>query len=90
MNRPVTLFIDDDTVRFTPDGKVAVVDAIGALSENDCPQCLWTDLKRRHPGIKRWCRDYHFTEGEKVTVAGSRDWMRIQELLLDHLLEQEN
>ena len=87
MNQPVTLELEDNEVRFTPDGKVAVVDAIAALSEADCPQCLWADLKRNHPQIGRWCSRYRFSEEGTVAVAGRRHWMRIQDLLLDHLVE---
>ena len=87
MNQPVTLELEENRVRFTPDGKVAVVDAIGALSEADCPQCLWADLQRSHPQISRWCSDYRFEKEEKVPVAGRRNWMRIQDLLLDHLID---
>ncbi len=89
MNQPVTLELEENKVRFTPDGKVAVVDAIGALSEADCPQCLWADLKRSHPHIGRWCSDYRFSEEVTVAVAGRQSWMRIQDLLLDHLIENE-
>jgi hypothetical protein len=88
MNEPVTLEIDADTVRFTPDGKVAVIDAIGALSEADCPKCIWNDLKRSHPKISDWYTDYSFPEEENVPVASSRCWDRIQDLLLDHLIAQ--
>jgi hypothetical protein len=87
MNQPVTLELEESKVRFTPDGKVAVVDAIGALSDADCPQCLWADLKRSHPQISRWCSGYRFSEEETVPVAGRRGWIRIQDLLLDHLIE---
>jgi hypothetical protein len=83
----VTLKIEDDTVRFTPDGRIAVVDAIGALSEAECPDCIWEELKRNHPQISEWCNDYTFAEEETVSVAGSRNWMHIQELLLEHLID---
>ena len=31
----VTLQLEDDAVRFPPDGRIAVVDSIGALSQAD-------------------------------------------------------
>jgi hypothetical protein len=88
MNHPVTFAIDADTVRFTPDGKVAVIDAIGALSEADCPKCIWNELKRSHPKIRKWYTDHSFPEEKNVPVASSRCWDRIQDLLLDHLIDQ--
>ncbi|MBR9986802.1 MAG: hypothetical protein KFF68_12920 [Desulfosarcina sp.] len=80
--------LEEDTVRFTPDGKIAVIDAIGALSKTKCPDCLWEDLKRSHPQIGDWCSDYSFAEEETGPVAGNRSWMRIQDLLLDHLIDK--
>jgi hypothetical protein len=92
MKEWVTLELEDDTVRFTPDGRIAVIDAIGALSETDCPVCVWEDLKRRHPRVADLCVNYAFLEieDEDVPVADSRSWMVIQSLLLDHLIDSES
>lgn len=87
MNQPVTLEIEADTIRFTPDGRIAVVDAIGALSEADCPDCIWEDLKHKHPTIMKLCRNYTFQQKETVPVAGSDEWEIIQTMLLDHLID---
>jgi hypothetical protein len=37
--------LDGDRVRFTPDGKVAVVDAIRALSAVERAERIWDSLK---------------------------------------------
>lgn len=90
MEEWVTLELEDDTVRFTPDGRIAVIDAIGALSETDCPVCLWEDLKRSHPRVAELCGNYAFPEDEDIPVADGRSWMIIQSLLLDHLIDSES
>jgi len=86
MNSPVTLELDSDTIRFTPDGRIAVVDAIGALSEDECPDGIWEDLKEKHPSIMALCGDYTFLQEETVPVAGCGAWEAIQTMLLDHLI----
>ncbi|MGB5985089.1 MAG: hypothetical protein WBG37_07270 [Desulfobacterales bacterium] len=87
MGRSVTLQLIDNPVRFTPDGKVAVVDAIAALSEAECPERIWEELKRSHPQLDGLCGDYTFRKEEQVPVAGSEAWLAIESKLLDHLLE---
>ena len=86
----VTLHLENDTVRFTPDGQIAVLDAIGALSEDDCPVCIWEDLKRDNPYIIELCKVYTFPEKERVPVANSESWAVIQTLLLEHLIDSES
>ena len=85
----VTLQLEDDAIRFTPDGRIAVVDAIGALSQADCPVCIWEDLKRNNPELNEMHADYTFPEEEAVPVVDSRSWVIIQTLLLDHLMDSE-
>jgi hypothetical protein len=86
----VTLQLEDDTIRFTPDGRIAVVDAISALSETDCPDCVWEDLKRSHPQLGGMYNDYSFTGKERVPVASSENWDFIQTLLLERLIDSES
>ena len=85
----VTLQLEEDTIRFTPDGRIAVVDAIGALSEAECPACIWEELKRNHPELIGLCAEYAFREKENVAVADSQGWMVIQTLLLEQLIDSE-
>jgi hypothetical protein len=88
MKPVVTLQLDEDTVRFTPDGSIAVVDAIGALSKSPRPGRIWNTLRRDHPEIVTLCTDFNFS-GQAAYVADSEGWEVIQALLLDHLLENE-
>lgn len=86
----VTLQLEEDAVRFTPDGRIAVVDAIGALSQSDCPKCLWENLKRHNPELHELYGHYSFPEEDEVAVADSQSWVIIQTRLLDHLIEAES
>jgi len=86
----VTLQLEDDAVRFTPDGRIAVVDAIGALSQADCPVCIWEDMKRNNPHLDELYADYTFPEEGNVPVADTQSWVIIQTLLLDHLIDSES
>jgi hypothetical protein len=85
----VTLHLEDDRVRFTPDGQIAILDAIGALSQDDCPVCIWEDLKRDNPHLLDICNVYTFPEKEAVPVADSQGWEVIQTLLLEHMIDSE-
>ena len=40
MEQNLVVHFDGDPVRFTPDGKVSVLDAIGALVNSECPGYL--------------------------------------------------
>jgi len=45
VNQHVTVQLDDDPIRFTPNGRIAVVDAIAALSEIGYPTRIWEELR---------------------------------------------
>jgi len=83
----VSLTIEGDTIRFTPDGRLAVVDAIAALSEDKCPSCIWEKLRRKNPHLEDILENYSFGEGDTAVVADSSGWAVIQGLLLDYLTE---
>jgi hypothetical protein len=48
--------LNGDRIRFTPDGKVAVVDAIKALSAKAGAEGIWRSLKEECPKFKDLCR----------------------------------
>jgi hypothetical protein len=83
----VTVQLEDDAIRFTPDGRIAIVDAIRALSDSDCPCCIWEDLINNHPQLSDMCSKYTFQGDESVAVANSENWNVIQSLLLEQLME---
>lgn len=90
MNDSVTLFLEGDAVRFTPDGRIAVVDAIAALCEAGCPSCIWGNLQEDHPRLSKMCDRYNFPDETEVSVADSESWVEIQSLLIDHLIESDS
>ncbi len=87
MNFAFTL--DHERVRFTPEGKISVIDAIKAISETDCAHCLWEDLSREHPELLEYCDEFSFHKNGNLPVADSQGWEKIHVLLFDHLVENE-
>jgi len=46
VEQDLVVHFDGDPVRFTPDGKVSVLDAIETLTHSECPASLWDDVKK--------------------------------------------
>jgi len=63
MEQALIVNLDSVPLRFTPDGKVSVVDAIRAVSNSNCPYSIWETLKVQHPEILLYCEDHSF-QGE--------------------------
>jgi hypothetical protein len=85
VDQNLVVHFDDDPVRFTPDGKVSVLDAIKALTQLDCPRYLWDDLKRNHPEILRHCGSYSFQKGQSLPVVDNAGWDMLSTVLIDYL-----
>jgi hypothetical protein len=85
MEQTVTVSLDSVALRFTPDGKVSVIDAIRAVSSSNHPQAIWEKLKAEHPEILLYCEDYSFQEEGPIPVIDSRGWERVWMLLPDYL-----
>lgn len=85
MAQPLILNLGSDPLRFTPDGKVSVVDAIRAVSNSDSPYSIWENLKAEHPEILLYCVDYSFQGKGPVPVIDSKGWERVWMLLPDYL-----
>jgi hypothetical protein len=79
--------LDGDRVRFTPDGRIAVVDAIRALSALDEAERIWESLKEERPEFKELCQKYNFREDRIDCVVGSEGWEIIEGALLDYILD---
>ena len=84
MNQALILNLDNEPVRFTPDGKVSVLDAIRAVSNSNHPLSLWENLKKEHPEILLHCEDYSFQKEGPAPVVDSEGWQRIWILLPDY------
>jgi len=85
--RHYTMELDKDRVRFTPDGKVAVVDAIKALSASKGAERIWESLKKERPEFKRLCQTYNFHENKMDSVVDGEGWEKIEDALLDYILD---
>jgi len=81
----LVVHFDGDPVRFTPDGKVSVLDAIGALVHSECPVCLWDDVKKKHPEIMSYCGSYSFQKGHSLPVVDTEGWNMLWMVLMDYL-----
>ena len=79
--------LDGDRVRFTPDGKIAVVDAIKALSARNGAERLWASLKAERPEFKDLCQSYRFNEDQTHSVVDGEGWGKIEDALLDYILD---
>jgi hypothetical protein len=77
--------LDGDCIRFTPDGRVAVVDAIRALSEQDGADRIWESLKQACPEFRNICQGYHFKAGQMDSVVDGHGWEKIEAALLDYM-----
>jgi hypothetical protein len=90
MDKYFTLKLDQEIVRFTPDGKVSVLDAIGALFDEEQPDSVWQKLKEDHPAIADLCQGYDFRPGTagKAEVVDIEGWEIIEDKLLDYILAQ--
>ncbi len=86
MRANVTLEMDGDTIRFTPDGKISVLDAIGALSPFSDSDDLWNWVASEKPAILQYCQSYPFENEEAMLVVDSQGWDIILTALADRLL----
>jgi len=89
MERALTVSLGNDLIRFTPDGRVSVIDAIQALSCSSRADILWTSLKSDHPDILTYCEEYPFKEGDLLTVTGTEGWEKIWMLLPSYLSRED-
>jgi hypothetical protein len=88
MKAHITMHLVDSAVKFTPDGKVAVVDAIKALSASEEAPRIWQLLKHNQPEIADLCEGYDFQENQFEPVVDSEGWEQIEDALLDYILDQ--
>jgi hypothetical protein len=88
--RQFTVKFDNDHIRFTPDGKVAVVDAINALSDLGEPETVWESLKAESPEIDQVYQKYNFAESKSVAVVDGEEWEKIETALLDYMLDYDH
>ncbi len=88
MTREFLLSLDQNYIRFTPNGEIAVIDAIKALSESDSAEEIWQRLKDENPQILSHCKQFHFSKNKSVMVVDRQGWEQIEILLFDYILDQ--
>jgi hypothetical protein len=79
--------LDNQPIRFTPDGKVSVVDAIKMVTGPDNPWSIWENLTAEHPDLLTHCKEHASQNEGVVPVVGSEGWEKIWMVLLDYLPE---
>ena len=88
MSDKFVLRLEENCVRFTPSGEIAVIDAIKALSESDAAEEIWGILKDKNPEILSHCRQFRFSKNRSAIVADNLGWKRIESLLFDYILNR--
>jgi len=84
MESPFIVDFDYIPMRFTPDGRVSVVDAIRAVGDVNCPTSIWEDLKKSRPDILVHCEEYSFKGDDPVVVIDSKGWEKVWFFLPDY------
>jgi hypothetical protein len=88
MPNEFVLRMEENSVRFTPRGEIAVIDAIKALSESDTAEEIWQTLKKENPQILSHCRRFNFAKNKSALVVDGQGWERIESLLFDYILDR--
>lgn len=82
----VAMKIDGNHIRFSPDGKVAVIDAIKALGAKDDAEQIWETLKKQYPEFKEICQNYKFKEEQSDSVVDGEAWQMIEDALYNYMI----
>jgi hypothetical protein len=87
MEKAIVVYLNEDPVIFTEDGRVSVLDAIRLVLEVGSPYTVWERLKSENPDILDHCEEYAFKEEGKVPVIDKEGWEKIWMLLPGYLLD---
>ncbi len=87
MADPITVVVDNEQIKFTPGGKVAVLDAIASLCPGEDTHTLWERLLEQQPELHGLCEDYPFSRQKSTPVTDGQGWERIQEALFTYMLD---
>lgn len=88
MKHYYTIRLEGNSVRFTPTGEVAVVDAIQALSGSNRPGFIWQDIRKANPKIDSRCHSYPFRKNLTTEVVDNEGWEKIEEALINYIVEK--
>lgn len=85
-----TFQLEEDLIRFTPDGKIAIIDAIQALCGTGSAETYWENLILENPEIIEYC-DYHrFPGSRKTLVTDGRGWEKVESILFERIIAEIN
>ncbi len=85
----VNLTLDQDEIRFTPEGKIAVIDAIKALTGAEDGTRVWQTMIAGDPELNSWCDTYHFPESKSTPVVGLSGWEKVEAALFDYMVAMD-
>jgi len=89
MKTHISLRVADFVVKFTPDGKVSVLDAIEALMASEEAPRIWKSLIREQPEFANLCEYYNFQKSRPECVVDSEGWEQIEDALLNYMLDRD-
>jgi len=72
-----TVHFETYPIRFTPKGKVCVIDIIKVLCKTNQPYSLWEKIKTDHPEILADCEHYPFEQGELLPAVCGTGWEQV-------------
>ena len=87
MEEAFIVYMDEDPVTFTEDGRVSVLDAIRMVLDSGSALDLWEKMKLEHPDILDHCEDFPFREQGTVPVIDKDGWEKIWMLLPEYLFD---
>jgi hypothetical protein len=87
MEKMLTVSLEEGAVRFTPDGRMSVLDAIRTLTLSERPEQIWKDLKEKHPELLDHCEDRHDLAEGLLTVVDGEGWEMMWVFLITYILE---
>jgi hypothetical protein len=83
------LMLDQDRIRFTPEGKMAVIDAIEALTGAEDGQKVWQNVIDENPEMISWCDTYRFPKNDATPVVGRKGWEKVELLVFEYMVAME-
>lgn len=86
MEEAFWVYMDENPVAFTEDGRVAVLDAIRMVLDSDNAPVVWEKMKEEHPEILHHCKDHAFREQGTVSVIDKEGWEKIWMMLPEYFL----
>ncbi len=84
MNFGFKLKLDEDVVRFSPDGKVVLLDAVKALTGREPSEALLAGMKTKLSDMAARCEERDIPGEGSVTVICSEGWLRICDWLIQN------